>query len=74
MDWIRIKSDSDLPKYLTLVLVCIERENNHHIVRIRQMGKPNEWFNEFDQSTMNIQGKEDHVVAWVPLLRPCERN
>ncbi len=67
MEWIVIKSNDDLPEYLTLILARIERGNGHRMVRIRQMGKPNEWFNEFDQSTMSMKSVEENVSAWMPL-------
>lgn len=56
-----------LPEYLTLVIACIERDGGHRMVRIRQMGKPNEWFDEYDRSTMNMKQKEENVVWWMSL-------
>ena len=56
-----------LPEKQTLVRVRITIDGEPHIVRIRQMGEPHEWFNEYGQSTMSMKQIEENVIDWKEL-------
>ena len=62
MKW--ISTEKSLPKKMELLMACIQRDGGHRMVRVRQMGKPNEWFDEYDRSTMSMKQVEENVTHY----------
>ena len=66
--WIKI-GDEPVDE-VTLMLVCIKTRDGKEIIRTRQF-KDDDWYDEFGNSTMNMQSIEEDVTHFMRLKLPC---
>ena len=69
MEWISV--EDRLPKDCSVVL-CISGEMKLDQKYVVRTFLENDWFNEYGQSTMNVNGEKEHIKQWAKIEPPKE--